>query len=289
MGDFFQQFLNTARAKYKEADRATGGWLPGGGVASPLTRAKQEGERNMANQIRQQSQQYVGQPGRLAGKGQLSNVIMAATQAGANPILVALGNPKAVKKVSQYYAQYPEMQNEFDLNTNMFLRYLSGTGADGLKIAPEVGKQLYSDIQQREKQFLDPQYRESVINNPDNYSYVKQNLLAGRTPVFYGGVSDAVAPDKALLPTDKGERWQLDKSLGSYWAEPTDNGYLIKDERYNFSYAPVNKGGIKGASSGVFIPGSVANLGRNLVRQGFGNPFTYTLNVNPSGAVKVYP
>ncbi len=289
MGDFFQQFLNTARAKYKEADRATGGWLPGGGVASPLTRAKQEGERNMANQIRQQSQQYVGQPGRLAGKGQLSNVVRAATQAGTNPISVALGNPKSIEKVSQYYAQHPEMQNEFDLNTNMFLRYLSGTGAEGLKIAPEVGKQIYSDIQQREKQFLNPQYRESVINNPDNYSYIKQNLLAGRIPVLYGGISDAVAPDKALLPTDKGERWQLDKSLGSYWAEPTDNGYSIKDERYNFSYAPVNKGGIKGASSGVSIPGSVADLGRNLVRQGFGNPFTYTLNVNPSGAVKAYP
>jgi hypothetical protein len=39
MGDFFQQFLNKARAKYKEADKATGGWLPGGGIASPLTRS----------------------------------------------------------------------------------------------------------------------------------------------------------------------------------------------------------------------------------------------------------
>lgn len=37
--DIFQNLLNTVRAKYKEADKATGGWLPGGGVASPLTRA----------------------------------------------------------------------------------------------------------------------------------------------------------------------------------------------------------------------------------------------------------
>ena len=130
--EFFQRLLNA----YKKADKQAGGWLPGGGTASPLTRAKQEGERNMANQIRQQSQQYVGQPGRLAGRGQLSNVVRATTQAGTNPVSVALGDPKAVEKVSQYYAQYPEMQNEFDLNTNMFLRYLSGTGADGLKIAP---------------------------------------------------------------------------------------------------------------------------------------------------------
>ena len=41
MGDFFQQFLNKARAKYKEADKATGGWLPGGGTAAPPVRAIQ--------------------------------------------------------------------------------------------------------------------------------------------------------------------------------------------------------------------------------------------------------
>ena len=287
--DIFQNLLNTVRAKYKEADKATGGWLPGGGVASPLTRAKQEGERKMADQIRRQSEQYVGQPGRFADQGQLLNAIRATTQAGTNPVSVALGNPKAVEKVSKYYAQYPETQNEFDLNTNMFLRYLSGTGADGLKIAPEVGKQIYSDIKQREQQLIDPQYRESIISNPINPSYMKQGLLAGRTPIYYGGSSEAIVPQESLLPTDKGERWQLDRSLGSYWAEPTDNGYAIKNERYNFGYAPVNKEGIKGASDIKSIPGSITDIGRNLVKQGFGNPFTYNLNVSPSGAVRSYP
>jgi hypothetical protein len=33
--DIFQQFFKTARAKYKEADSATGGWMPGGDVQSP--------------------------------------------------------------------------------------------------------------------------------------------------------------------------------------------------------------------------------------------------------------
>ena len=290
MGDFFQQFLNTARAKYKEADKATGGWLPGGGVASPLTRAKQEGERNMANQIRQQSQQYVGQPGRLAGKGQLSNVIRAATQAGTNPLSVALGDPKAVKKVSQYYAQYPEMQNEFDLNTNMFLRYLSGTGADGLKVAPDVGKQLYSDIQKQEQKFRDPQYREMQISAfSQNPKYIKENLLKGRIPVYYGGVSDAVSPHKSTLPIDKGERWQLQNSLGAHWANPIENNYEIQGEKYNFAYAPIAKGGREDRQNMSFLPITPADIGRNLVSKGFGNPFTYNLNVSPSGAVKVYP
>ena len=284
---FAQGFAKQVTQKYKEADKSLGGWLPGGGTASPLTRAKQEGERELAERITRQSEQYVGQPGRFAGQGQLLNAIRATTQAGADPVSVALGNPEAVKKVSRYYSQYPEMQNEFDLNTNMFLRYLSGTGADGLKIAPEVGKQIYSDIKQREQQILNPQYRESIISNPVNPAYMKQGLLAGRTPVYYGGSSEAIVPQKELLPTDKGERWQLNRSLGSYWAEPTDNGYAIKGERYNFGYAPANKEGVKGASDIKSIPGSITDLGRNLVKQGFGDPFTYSLDVNPSGQVTV--
>jgi len=285
----FEALLNAAGRNYQQADKALGGWLPGGGTASPLTRAKQEGEQRMAEQIRRHSEQYVGQPGRFAGQGQLFNAIMATTQAGTNPVSVALGDKKAIEKVSKYYSQYPGMQNEYDLNTNMFLRYLSGTGAEGLKIAPEVGKQLYSDIQQQEQKFMDPQYREAVINNPGNPAYVKKGLLAGRTPVYYGGSSEAIAPAKTSLPTDKGERWQLDNSLGSYWAEPIDNGYTIKNERYNFMYAPVNKDGVKGLSDIRTIPGSIADIGRNIVRQGFGRPFEYSLNVDQSGAVQSYP
>ena len=287
--DLFQRFLNQVGQTYKAADKATGGWLPGGGVASPLTRARQEGERKMAEQIRRQAGQYTGQPGRLAGQGQLLNAVRATTQAGTNPVSVALGDPGAVKKVSEYYAQYPEMQNEFDLNTNMFLRYLSGTGADGLKVAPEVGKQLYADIKEQEQQFTNPEYRESVIGNPANPGYMKQGLLMGRTPVYYGGSSEAIVPNDTLLPTDKGERWQLDRSLGSYWAEPLDDGYAIKGERYNFGYAPVNKEGIKGAADIKSIPGSITDIGRGLVKQGFGTPFSYGLNVNQSGTVKVIP
>ena len=288
--DIFQNLLNKVRLKYKEADKATGGWLPGGGVASPLTRTKQEGERKMADQIRRQSEQYEGQPGRFAGQGQLLNAIRATTQAGTNPVSVALGNPKAIEKVSTYYAQYPETQNEFDLNTNMFLRYLSGTGADGLKVAPDVGKQLYSDIQRQEKKFTDPRYRGMQISpfsaNPD---YMKENLLKGRIPVYYGGYSDAVSPHQATLAIDKGERWQLQNSLGAHWAKPTDDGYEIQGEKYNFVYAPVEKEGRKDRQGMSFLPMTPADIGRNLVTQGFGKPFTYSLNVDKSGAVKVIP
>ncbi len=37
--DIFQNLLNKVKGAYKEADKRTGGWLPGGGIASPLTKA----------------------------------------------------------------------------------------------------------------------------------------------------------------------------------------------------------------------------------------------------------
>jgi hypothetical protein len=39
MPNLFQNFLNQVGQRYKEADKRLGGWLPGGGTASPVTRA----------------------------------------------------------------------------------------------------------------------------------------------------------------------------------------------------------------------------------------------------------
>ncbi len=39
MPNLFQNFLNQVTSGYKEADKRLGGWLPGGGTASPVTRA----------------------------------------------------------------------------------------------------------------------------------------------------------------------------------------------------------------------------------------------------------
>lgn len=41
MENLFARFLNQVNQKYKEVDKATGGWLPGGGTAAPPVRAIQ--------------------------------------------------------------------------------------------------------------------------------------------------------------------------------------------------------------------------------------------------------
>ena len=101
----------------------------------------------------------------------------------------------------------------------MMLRYISGTGAEGMKVSPEVGRQLYSDIQEQ-RLFQDPEYRSLQINSPNNPAYMRENILRGNTPVYYGGLSDSPAPHRAQLPTDKGERWQLSKQLGLFGQNP---------------------------------------------------------------------
>ncbi len=290
MPNIFQQFLNQVGSGYKEADKRLGGWLPGGGTASPLTRAKQEGEQKLAGRIAaQQMPQYAGQPGRFARQGQLLNAVRATTEADSNPFSLLVSNPTETKRVAEYYQQNPSLQNQYDLSTNMFLRYLSGTGSKGLEIAPDVGKQIYADIQQQERKFASSPYRESIISTrtgPASISYIKENLLQGNTPVYYGGLSDAVAPHKAQLPFDVGQRWQLQNSLGSFWAKPTDTGYAI-DDRYNFVYAPATKEGKGKLSEFKMIPGNIADIGRNLVRSGYGTPYTTNLEVNQNGQVTI--
>jgi hypothetical protein len=289
MGDLFQQLLNN----YRKLDKKAGGWLPGGGTASPITAASQQAQRDYNEKIRRRIEMRdapPGTPGRFAGEGQVMNALRATTSAGANPVGLAFANKKDVEKVASYYKARPELQNQYDLNTNMMLRYLSGTGAEGMQVSPEVGRQLYSDIQEQEKLFQNPEYRQYQITSPNNPAYMRENILRGNTPVYYGGLSDSPAPHQAQLPIDIGERWQLSKSLGSFWAQPQagSQGRTI-NEKYDFGYAPESKGGLKGGAESAFIlPTSAANVGRRLAQQGYGTPFAYSMDVQPSGKVTVY-
>jgi hypothetical protein len=74
---------------------------------------------------------------------------------------------------------------------------------------------------------MDPATRENVLNSPYNPAYIKPNLLKGNVPVYYLGQSEAkglrMGGPGLTLVKDIGERKQLDRSLGSYWAKPEEN------------------------------------------------------------------
>lgn len=229
-------------------------------------------------------------PVKLAGKfGEfIGGPIQAFTRAGVNPMAAVTQNDKELKRAFEFYRNKPEELNELDLKSNLFMRYLSGVGAQGLQIPEGIGKQLITDIQEQETKFRDPTYRQEVLDSPNTPDYIKKGLLEGRIPVYYGGMSDSPAPLKAQLPTDVGQRGQLSKSLGSFWAQPqTGGGYTINED-YNFGYAPMEKGGTEvGQMYSTGFSMNPADIGRRLVQKGYGAPYSYQLQVGPDGRLEV--
>ena len=101
-------------------------------------------------------------------------------------------------------------------------------------------------------------------------------------------MSDAPAPIKSQLPINVGQRGQLSKSIGSFWAQPTPGGGFTIDEDYNFGYAPLDKGGVPdGQNYNTGLDMNPANIGRRLIQKGYGKPYSYQLQVSPDGQVQV--
>ena len=229
----------------------------------------------------------------LAGKfgNLIGGPIQAFTKAGVNPLSAVTQNKKDLNKAFSFYKDNPQQLNELGLRSNLLMRYFSGVGAEGLQFPEGMGNQLLTDIQEQEAAFRDPANRERLFNSPYTPDYIKQGLLKGNIPVYYSGLSDAPMREDYLLPTDKGkyyDRGALSESIGSFWAKPTKDGSYIIDEDYNFAYAPLDKGGLpEGQRYDTGWDMNPVNIGRRLVQKGYGNPYSYQLQINPSGQLKV--
>ena len=226
----------------------------------------------------------------LAGKfgDWIGGPVQAFTKAGVNPMAAVTQNEKELEKVFEYYRNSPEELNNLDLKSNMFMRYLSGVGAQGMQFPESIGNQLLTDIKEQDAKFRNPAYRQKVLNSVNTPEYIKQGLLQGRVPVYYGGMSDAPAPIKSQLPIDVGQRGQLSKSIGSFWAQPTPGGGFTIDEKYNFGYAPLEKGGVPGGQNyDTGFDMNPANIGRRLIQKGYGNPYSYQIELNPNGQLQI--
>jgi hypothetical protein len=90
-----------------------------------------------------QGKPWAGKPGQFRNSWQPLNAIDAITKAGANPLGLAQANPNDIKLVSNYYSANPQVANQYDLRTNLFLRYIAGTGTKDLEISPETGREIY--------------------------------------------------------------------------------------------------------------------------------------------------
>jgi len=221
-------------------------------------------------------------------------------RAGVNPLGIVTGNKDDVRKLGDYYgADANQAQlNELPLDSQLFMRYLSGRGSQGLTIDQDRGEAIRQSILDQQENLRGPN-REAILHQiKGNYGdSAYQRVMKGDVPVYFGGSSEGIN-HAATIPSDKPYRGELKNSLGSFWATPNDDGSYDIDERYNFQYAPGGKEGWndpdeerrrKMLRENLATSLNPADIGRRIVMQGAGSPYGYKLRVNPSGSVLVNP
>ncbi len=232
---------------------------------------------------------WAGKPGQFANKPVVQNGLDAINKSGANAKGFADGNKNDLNLIKNYYSDSKnnEVLNQYDMSTNLYLRYLSGRGAEGVQIGPERTEQLRTVIEQQKQNLQDPAAIENIKNSYGQGHIDRINK--GHIPVYFAGSKDAVAPVKATIPRDLPGTGDFSTSLGSFWAEPDNNGGYSVTDTYDFRYAPKSKGGdgdanfkefakesYKGNALTHYHPKNVA--GRHAVN-GLGDKFTYTLQI----------
>jgi hypothetical protein len=288
MGELFQQFLNRAQRGYGQVDKNLfGGLLPGGAARQKPEQPKWKQDLGSTNT--KQKQPWVGRPGQFRNSWQPLNVIDAIDKAGANPLGLAQANPNDIKLVSNYYRQNPQVANQYDLRTNLFLRYMSGVGTKDLEIGPETGREIYDVITkshepiQGMKNWTDGAAMERLYATYGQDSGALQRLGKGHVPVRY---------DNNFGNMNYGKT-ETAFGLGQFWAEPQkDNSYIVSD-KYDFFYAPKDKGGtdeatnkrLQDATKNKIILNPV-QAGTKLLTMGVGTPYPIRLQVYSDGRVE---
>ena len=241
---------------------------------------------------------WAGKPGQFSDKWLPQNAIDAVNKAGASVLGIKNANPNDVKLIEKFYGN-PEnnaVLNQYDLSTNLFLRYLSGRGAEGLEFSPEQGKKILSAIKKQEKNKKD---RGGFITNnmwvlpKDTQESFVYREFQGEIPVYFGG-GDSKTTGGRLVDTREG-RDELTNSLGSFWAKPDGKGGYTIEETYNFQYGKNNpengrnKKQQKDLERSTSMSLKPANAGRTLAIKGYGKAYKYKLHVDRNGKVTSIP
>lgn len=288
MGNLFQQLLNKVSRGYGQADKNLfGGLLPGGAARQKPEQSKWKQDVGATNTT--QGKPWAGKPGQFRSSWQPLNAIDAITKAGANPLGLAQANPNDIKLVSNYYSANPQVANQYDLRTNLFLRYMAGIGTKDLELSPETGREIYQATSKSHdpirgmKNWQDGPAMERLYADYGLDNGALQRLGKGHVPVRYK--NDFGNMDYFRTETAFG--------LGQFWAEPqSDNSYIVSD-KYDFFYAPKSKGGTDDATNKrlqeatknktILNPVQAAT---KLLTMGVGTPYPIRMQVYPDGRVE---
>jgi len=307
---FAGQALGQAQRAYSQLDQASGGWLPGGGVASPLT--------NYA-----QGRPDFKKPERRTLEGDIAKSL------NSTAAFVSSIRP-AVKKTVQNSPDFIQGAistglNQLPASVNLFGRYYTGLGDKGLEFSKQYKDKLFNAVKKESE--LMPY----VLEQLKGFEAMAPELPKGATQsdkvAFYKHVNDTLAnirsdrkriekgdikfSSQAGLGTDVDSLGGYGTSLGAAWFSKTPKGGYKTDETYDFVYAgadkkhPVPHGPYSGAfqpptpsesmaylaaqsilgRQPKFITGKGASspeslLGRSIVSKMEPDPFDYTLEIN---------
>jgi hypothetical protein len=237
-----------------------------------------------------QRKPWAGKPGQFRNSWVPLNALDAVTKAGANPLGLAQANPNDIKLVAKYYSANPQVANQYDLRTNLFLRYVSGAGTRGLVIGEETGREIYQQIRKNHdpikgmKSWRDGAAMERLYADYGEDDGALQRLGKGHVPVRY---------DKDYTHTAQSPGTELSNSLGQFWAEPQKDGSYIVVDKYDFFGAPASKGGNAEHNKNLeslYVDKTHLNpkmAATKLLAMGVGTPYQIRFRVYPNGRVQI--
>ena len=299
MMDIFQNLLSKVVGAYKQADKAAGGWLPGGGIAAPPVRAMQAAvpiAGRLAGAIRDQTIIPVLDKGIETGVLPTKETMFARYLTGTNKPLTVYPQPllndvsKAydraaiettrdevdkIFKQNPLYRQYETTQNELNKLSTRIRNQAEMTGVDSSVQDRQKLKQYEQKTNELRKSLNLPDYNlpydripETTLSNQERLSMIQKNNLVQPGNVTFGSrVAYGLMPEEVAL------------SLGRF---------NIKDnkitDRYKFDDLQAGRQQITGAGSVYPDAAGGGVLGSDLIELGLK---TKILNPNSGYDIRI--
>jgi len=299
MMDIFQNLLSKVVGAYKQADKAAGGWLPGGGIAAPPVRAMQAAvpiAGRLAGAIRDQTIIPVLDKGIETGVLPTKETMFARYLTGTNKPLTVYPQPllndvsKAydraaiettrdevdkIFKQNPLYRQYETTQNELNKLSTRIRNQAEMTGVNSSVQDRQKLKQYEQKTNELRKFLNLPDYNlpydripETTLSNQERLSMIQKNNLVQPGNVTFGSrVAYGLMPEEVAL------------SLGRF---------NIKDnkitDRYKFDDLQAGRQQITGAGSVYPDAAGGGVLGSDLIELGLK---TKILNPNSGYDIRI--
>lgn len=299
MENLFEKVLNLTRSKYKEFDKATGGWLPGGGTAAPPVRTIQTAAPiagRLAGTLRDQLVIPVLDKGIETGVLPTKEAMFARYLTGTNKPLTVYPKPLLNKisnvydqvaieatrddvdkifKQNPLYRQYETVQNELNNFSTKLRDQAEMTGVESSFENQQKLKQYEQKANTLRKSLNLPNYSlpsdrlsEKVLNNQERLNIIQKNNLVQPENISIGyNAAYDVMPEEVQL------------SLGRFSIK--DN--KIKD-RYKFDELQAGRQMISGMGNVYPDAAGGGELGSNLIELGLK---TKILNPNSGYDIRI--